>query len=105
MSSKIELGSIAREVRSKNAGPFLITIDILFEGAKAYAIARASVTRERVARLYGIPKEDVVMISYCDPIRGIKVTILRPVPSGSVEDTDVYGCQQHVPLLGLKIQV
>jgi len=103
MGDTVPLSSLAREIRSKNAGPFLITPDIMFANARAYARVRAYITQERVAKLYGIPRDEVVKISYCDPIKGIKVTILRRTPSGSVEDTDVYGCQQHVPLLSMKI--
>jgi hypothetical protein len=34
---------------------------------------------------------------------GIKISILKPVPSDEIDYSDVYGCQQHVPLLDLEI--
>ena len=38
-----------------------------------------------------------------DPANAIKATIVRPVDSGSIGETDVYGAQQHAPLLEIKI--
>ncbi|MBC7294459.1 MAG: DUF4387 family protein, partial [Thermoleophilia bacterium] len=35
----------------------------------------------------------------------LKITLVRPLPSGSVGDTDIYGAQQHAPLLGLLVPV
>ena len=34
-----------------------------------------------------------------------KATIPRLVPSGDVGDTDVYGAQQHAPLLDVEIPI
>ena len=34
---------------------------------------------------------------------GIKITYLRDVPSGTVGDRDVYGAQQHAPLMDIDI--
>jgi hypothetical protein len=35
------------------------------------------------------------------PAKAIKVTIRRPICSGDIGETDVYGAQQHAPLLDL----
>ena len=39
-----------------------------------------------------------------DPAKAVKVTIRRPIPSGALGETDVYGAQQHAPLMGLEIE-
>ena len=49
--------------------------------------------------LYHIKPEDIINIIHFDPAKAIKVTIVRPIPSGSLGETDVYGAQQHTPLM------
>jgi len=50
------------------------------------------------------PKK-IVNIIYFDPARAVKITLVGPMVSGSMGETDVYGGQQHAPLLGLRIPV
>ena len=51
------LGDLANLVRSKNAGPFWLTIDLMFDDAEAYRRARDAeiVNRATIARLYNQP--------------------------------------------------
>ncbi len=98
------LDEIARVIRSKNAGPFCLTLDVLFGDEASYErVARADViTPETMAKLYGQPVENVQV--YRHPLaRAIKISIVRPVPAGSVHDTDLYGAQQHVLLYPLEV--
>ena len=46
--------------------------------------------------------KDVSIIMY-DIVTSLKITIPRKEISGSLLDTDVYGCQQHVPLSNVMI--
>jgi len=98
------LGDLSEILRSKNAGPFHLTVDFLFDDEAKYARVKSSgVLREQtIAALYRVPAADV-KIYYYDKARGIKVTIPRRVSSGSVLDTDVYGAQQHTPLMDLEV--
>jgi hypothetical protein len=50
-----------------------------------------------------LPK--IVNIIYFDPAWAVKITLVGPVVSSSMGETDVYGGQQHAPLLGLRIPV
>jgi len=91
--------------RSKNAGPFQITFDLFFPDYASYDRVLASnvLTPERVAPLYGLDQVKVRMIPF-RRIRAIKITIDRPgASSGSPGDRDVYGAQQHGPLLCLEV--
>lgn len=99
------LGDVARVVRSKNAGPFEVTLDVIFPDAATYERVKASgtLTRETVARLYGLPPADVHELVFFDPALAVKATIARKVAQGSVGETDTYAAQQHAPLLGLEI--
>jgi len=90
-------------LRSKNAGPLYLGFDIMFKDRKGYELGKKYITKEMIAGLYHIPVERVVDLIPYDPGMGIKVTIPRPAISGDPEDTDVYGSQQHVPLMSIEL--
>ena len=95
--------SVAMVIRSKNSGPFELTLDILFKTRGDFELFRRRkiITPRRIAALYGVAEEDVLGIVYFDPCDAIKITLRRWIPSGSPGDSDIYGAQQHAPLLGL----
>lgn len=98
------LEHLAHIVRSKNAGPFFFTFDILFDIEENYRRVKQSgvITTEAISKLYRIPVRQVQLYFY-DNAYGIKITFPRPVSSGDFGDTDGYGAQQHAPLLGILI--
>jgi hypothetical protein len=95
------------KIRSKNASPFLTTIDMFFEDRSSYELVKNSgvISKKTVAQLYNIPEEDVTNICYHPEARGIKITIIKQggIASGDAEVTDGFGCQQYIPLLSLEI--
>ena len=98
------LDQIARVIRSKNAGPFCLTLDVLFGDETAYkrVVAANAITREKMAALYQQPVENVQVFHH--PVAlAMKVSIVRPVPAGSIADTDLYGAQQHVLLYPIEV--
>lgn len=99
-----KLREIASLIRSKNAGPFELTFDIIFRTQDDYeAVKRlAAINADLFARMYDIPAELVRVYEY-DPAFSIKITIPRVVTSGSLGDSDVYGCQQFGPLVDIDI--
>lgn len=105
MVKEVAIKDLAKVVRSKNAGPFEITFDIIFEDAATYEKVKKTkvITKELIAELYHIPPEEVRYFIEFDPGNAIKATIARWVSQGSIGDTDVYGAQQHAPLLDIKI--
>lgn len=96
----------ARIVRSKNSGPFELTLDIMFKDRKYYDLFKEGrlVNPERIAGLYRIDAADILGIVWFEPANAVKITIRRPLPSGAPGDTDIYGAQQHAPLLGLEFE-
>ena len=98
------LGSLARLIRSKNAGPFVLTFDIMFEDEARYRRVRDSgvLTRDRIAALYGLAPEDVLFF-WCDHALAVKASIPRPVTQGDVGDSDGHGGQQYAPLIDIAI--
>src|SRR5215210_1289694 len=101
------LDRIAKVIRSKNAGPFEITFDVMFDDEAAYARVKRSgvIDASRIAAAYRIPVRDVLVCKPFDAALAFKITLRRPVASGDLMDTDGYGCQQHVPLTGIVVPV
>jgi hypothetical protein len=99
------IASLARVIRSKNAGPFQFTVDFLFVDRDSYErVVRAEVvTREVVAELYGLPLERVRGVYFWSSALALKVTIDREVSAGAPGDSDCYGAQQHAPLLAIRV--
>ncbi len=91
----------AAVIRSKNAGPFELTFDLMFTDKATYDEVRRSITSAKIAELYRIPVEHVLKIVHFEPALAVKITIVRPRASGSLGETDVYGAQQHAPLFEL----
>ncbi len=103
--STVNIRQVAAVIRSKNAGPFRLTLDILFNEQAVYQRVRESgaITRATIAGLYGLTANRITDFVWFDPGKALKITLLRPISSGAVGDTDVYGAQQHAPLLGLEL--
>jgi hypothetical protein len=99
------LTDLATVIRSKNAGPYLLTFDVLLRDRHAYrrVLASPAFTPVHIAELFGVPVTDVLDVVGFEPANAIKITLNRPVVSGSLRDTDVYGAQQHIPLLGIEV--
>ena len=96
---------LAKVIRSKNAGPFELTFDIMFDDSAIYDKVKKSgvITSKLIARLYSISHNEVLVCRPYDPAQAFKITIRRPIGSGDLMESDVYGCQQHVPLTSIEI--
>ena len=103
----MKLIDIASVIRSKNSGPYELTFDVIFKDFETYGKVKAAqaVSKEKFCALYGIPETDVFNLVYFDPAKTVKITIRRPIPSGALGETDVYGAQQHAPLMGMEIDI
>lgn len=107
MSRTQSLYNLAKVLRSKNSGPFEVTFDIIFDKKENYEIVKKSgvITHELICKLYSVSRENISHIVFYDPALALKITMKRPVDSGSIGDTDVYGAQQHAPLIDIQIPV
>ena len=100
----MRLQDIAQVIRSKNAGPRKLTLDVMFADDADYRRVASSgvLNASRIAALYGLAAQEVAVIEY--PLgRAIKITMPRRLTSGDPGDRDVYGAQQHTPLLGIEL--
>ena len=102
---KTTIADLAVLVRSKNAGPFWLTIDVMFDNQEAYRRVRDSeaINRAGIAEMYGRDPSDIIVVNH-DAALAIKVSFPRPQSSGSKYDSDVYGGQQYAPLLSLSVR-
>jgi len=98
------LAELAKVVRSKNAGALLLTLDVMFEDEATYRRVRDSGALDpvRIAALYAVSHNAVSIIPY-DVAYAIKITLPRAHASGDPQDGDVYGAQQHAPLLEIDV--
>lgn len=99
-----KLHEFAKLIRSKNAGPFVITLDIIFPDRETYekVLGTGTLDLEKVAALYHLPEG--ALKRYELPLaNALKFSYPRQAPSGDFLDTDLYGCQQHAPLVMLNI--
>ncbi|KOS57594.1 DUF4387 domain-containing protein [Rhodococcus rhodochrous] len=101
----MRLGDLAAFGRSKTAGPFMVTFDIMFHNEEDLyrAWESESLTKERIAQLYpGVAVDDVMMFIIPAAL-AIKISFPRRVVSGALGDTDIAASQQFAPLFELPI--
>ncbi len=101
-----KLKDIAKIIRSKNASPFAITFDVMFEEQKLYDRFKESnaLSREKICELYEIVPDGILEYVYYDQARALKFTLLRRNwPHGSVNERDTFGAQQYVPLFDVEV--
>lgn len=105
MVKMVALKDIAKVIRSKNAGPFEITLDIIFKNSGDYEKVKATgvITKELISQLYNLSPEKVITFVYYDAANAIKTTLPRLRPQGSVGETDMHAAQQHAPLMEIMI--
>ncbi len=100
-----KLGEIARLIRSKNAGPFELTFDIMFDDEESFQRVKDSnaLSRQVIADLYQVPFEDVKFFIVPTAL-AFKASIPRPCFQGDLLDSDGHGGQQYAPLLDIDIR-
>jgi hypothetical protein len=101
MTKLAELSSL---IRSKNAGPFVLTFDIMFPDEESYRrVKNAGVLSPEIfAKLLGCQPQTVKFFE-CDNARAFKFSIPRPLPQGELGDGDLHGGQQFVPLMDIEV--
>lgn len=96
-------------IRSKNAGPFMLTLDLFFSSPdiRRAFLASGVLSPARIGSLYGVDVSQVQTYELPD-IDAMKISFPRPIPSGEFGDTDITGGQQYAILVdmiaGLTVQ-
>ena len=105
--AEYKLYDCAKVIRSKNSGPFEITLDVLFDDPSIYKKIKDSniINKTTISGLYHIEEDMITHIVFYDTALGFKITFARKISSGTCYDTDVYGAQQHAPLSELIVNI
>ena len=98
------VGELARYIRSKNAGPFWITMDIFFDDDSSFEQVSnsESITPRALSGILDTPEEQI-QIYRLPAIRVIKISVPRKVPQGGPDEYDMHGGQQYIPLYDIAV--
>jgi hypothetical protein len=97
-----KLRDVCHHVRSKNAGPYWITVDLFFPDAEAlarYADA-SSLSSAAVGSLFQVDAERVKRFPV-PSLAVLKISFPRRAPQGGTIERDMHGGQQYVRMLDL----
>ena len=99
------LKDVCRYVRSKNAGPFWVTVDLFFDSAEDYARYHGdpAISAETIAAIYGVDAAQVKRFEVAS-LNMVKLSSPRVTPQGGVLERDMHSGQQFVPLLELQLR-
>ena len=100
MAGQIYLKDFVKILRSKNAGPFEMTIDIIFKSKEdfEYFMSTGVLTKELVSKLYHLPVEKIITFEAYPAANAFKITLPRHRSQGSIGETDMHAAQQYAPV-------
>ena len=105
MTQTKPLSEIAPIIRSKNAKPYRVTFDILFDRKDVYDYVKktGALNADAIAGAYKVPRSEITSSFVFDPGLAFKFTMRRPRVQGSFGDGDLYACQWHSAMFGIPI--
>ena len=105
MTSPKKLGKLARLIRSKNAGPFWVTFDIMFANDADFerVVSAKVLTKNWIPRTCQVQEDSVIFLGIF-AARAIKFSFPRPRIQGDPGETDMYSGQQYAPLMDLEVR-
>ena len=99
-----KLVDVCEAIRSKNAGPFWITVDLFFKGREEFEryAGHEALGTQALARIYDV---DPSMVKHfpVERLHMLKVSYPRPLPQGGITERDMHGGQQFVRLLDIEL--
>ena len=98
----MKLNELVTNVRSKNAGPFWITIDVFCGSDTAYNTLNRLLSTAYVAAIYKQPATAMKRFELPE-LNVLKFSFPRPVVQGSRYDRDMHGAQYSVLLAELEL--
>lgn len=99
-----KLRDLCRHIRSKNAGPFWITVDLFFKDADAFATYASdpALAPARLAERLGAPAGQIKVIPV-ENLKVVKISYPRPQPQGWRNERDMHAGQGYVSFLNLEL--
>ncbi|KEF58239.1 uncharacterized protein A1O9_06165 [Exophiala aquamarina CBS 119918] len=101
------LADLTSLLRSKNAGPYEMTLDAMFPNTEIYEKVKATgiLNKKTIAKLYKVPEHKIVADLFFDQALAYKATIVRNTICGGFGETDTHGSQQHTPMMYLQLPI
>ncbi|HWJ36709.1 MAG TPA: DUF4387 domain-containing protein [Steroidobacteraceae bacterium] len=98
------VGEVCRHVRSKNAGPFWVTVDLFFRSEELFRRYRdtPALGPEVFERLYGTDAALVKRLPV-DNLHMVKISFPRAKPQGWMGERDMHAGQHYARLLDIEI--
>jgi len=99
-----KLSEVCDHVRSKNAGPFWITLDLSFPDRATFesCVASPALQADAIGALYGVDPALVKRYPVAD-LLVLKISYPRRQPQGGAVERDMHGGQQYVRLLDVTL--
>ena len=97
------LGKKVQRIRSKNAGPFWITIDIFCGSKEVYQEVLKNLDNRKIVELFKIPGQTLKRFEIED-LNVLKFSFPRQIVQGHIKDRDMHGAQLAVLLSETKFQ-
>ena len=97
------LGEIVQKIRSKNAGPFWLTVDIFCGTPHAYEYVIARLSSATVAKAFGVNTQDIKRFDIAN-LHVVKFSLPRPHVQGSTLDPDTHGASWAALLAELPLE-
>ena|SRR5271168_3909859 len=98
------LKDVCRYVRSKNAGPFWVTLDLFFDGPESYRRHHddPALSAQAIASIYGV--DPALVRRYpVETLNVLKISYPRQQPQGGALERDMHSGQQYVRLLDIEL--
>ncbi|MBL4802186.1 MAG: DUF4387 domain-containing protein [Emcibacter sp.] len=95
---------VCRTVRSKVAGPFWVTMDLMFDSQESYDLYSQSpaLNAEAIGNVYSVDPAEVMHFPV-PKLKVLKISYPRKTPQGGVEERDLHSGQQYTYILDLEL--
>ena len=90
-----KLATYVEQVRSKNAGPFWLTVDIFCKDDASFQALAAGLDTKEVAKRLQLAEDQIKRFDIGD-LAVIKISFPRPQIQGTVQDRDMHGAAMAV---------
>ncbi len=95
---------VCRHVRSKVAGPFWVTVDLMFDSQENYDryVQSQALSADSIGQIYGV--DPTAVRHYPVPtLQVLKISYPRQSSQGGVEERDLHSGQQYTYILDLEL--
>lgn len=101
------LTEMAKVIRSKDAGAGMLSYDVFFNTRADFDEAMESgvFTLDSLAERLDVKRSEWLCSAGVPECLGVKMSRVRPIPSGSPGCRDVYGSQQQMPIESIQVPI